>query len=56
MNWSKAAMQNSENFNLVVSLAVAETYAAHWRERLGSSVPFSRAQEWCRRHAAGNRP
>jgi phosphatidylserine/phosphatidylglycerophosphate/cardiolipin synthase-like enzyme len=55
MNWSKAAMQNSENLNLVVSPAVAETYATHWRERLGASVPFSGADEWCRRHTAGNR-
>lgn len=53
MNWSKGAALNSENLNLVVSPEVAETYAAHWRQRLSASVPFTGRGEWCRRRAAG---
>ncbi|MBV8111286.1 MAG: hypothetical protein JO012_16135, partial [Hyphomicrobiales bacterium] len=53
MNWSKGASLNSENLNLVVSPEVAETYAAHWRQRLSASVPFTGRDEWCRRRAPG---
>ena len=53
MNWSKGASLNSENLNLVVSPKVAETYAAHWRQRLSASVPFTGRDEWCRRRAPG---
>jgi phosphatidylserine/phosphatidylglycerophosphate/cardiolipin synthase-like enzyme len=53
MNWSKGAALNSENLNLVVSPEVAETYAAHWRQRLDASVPFTGRDEWCRRRAPG---
>jgi phosphatidylserine/phosphatidylglycerophosphate/cardiolipin synthase-like enzyme len=53
MNWSRGAALNSENLNLVVSPEVAETYAAHWRQRLSASVPFTSRDEWCRRRAAG---
>ena len=53
MNWSKGASLNSENLNLVVSPEVAETYAAHWRQRLNASVPFTGRDEWCRRRAPG---
>ena len=54
MNWSKGAALNSENLNLVVSPEVAETYAAHWRQRLSASVPFTGRDEWCRRHGPGS--
>jgi phosphatidylserine/phosphatidylglycerophosphate/cardiolipin synthase-like enzyme len=54
MNWSKGAALNSENLNLVVSPEVAETYAAHWRQRLNASVPFTGRDEWCRRRAPGD--
>ena len=47
------AALNSENLNLVVSPEVAETYAAHWRQRLNASVPFTGRDEWCRRRAPG---
>jgi phosphatidylserine/phosphatidylglycerophosphate/cardiolipin synthase-like enzyme len=53
MNWSKGAGLNSENLNLVVSPEVAETYAAHWRQRLSASVPFTGRDQWCRHHTAG---
>jgi hypothetical protein len=55
MNWSGGAAQNSENLNLVVSPEVAETYAAHWRQRLAASVPYAGRGEWCRAHTAGGR-
>ena len=48
MNWSRGAALNSEILNLVVSPEVAETYAAHWRQRLSASVPFTGRDQWCR--------
>jgi phosphatidylserine/phosphatidylglycerophosphate/cardiolipin synthase-like enzyme len=51
MNWSKDAALNSENLNLVASPEVAETYAAHWRQRLSASVPFTGRDAWCQGHA-----
>jgi phosphatidylserine/phosphatidylglycerophosphate/cardiolipin synthase-like enzyme len=59
MNWSKGAALNSENLNLVVSPEVAETYAAHWRQRLSASAPFTGRDDWCRhavREAACEHP
>jgi phosphatidylserine/phosphatidylglycerophosphate/cardiolipin synthase-like enzyme len=53
MNWSKRAALNSENLNLVFSPEVAETYAAHWRQRLNASVPFTVHDEWCPGRAPG---
>jgi phosphatidylserine/phosphatidylglycerophosphate/cardiolipin synthase-like enzyme len=53
MNWSKGAALNSENLNLVVSPEVAETYAAHWRQRLSASVSFTGRDAWCRHRAPG---
>lgn len=50
LNWSKGAALNSENLNLVVSSEVAETYAAHWRQRLSASVPFTGRDAWCQQH------
>jgi phosphatidylserine/phosphatidylglycerophosphate/cardiolipin synthase-like enzyme len=55
MNWSRGAAFNSENLNLVISPEVAETYAAHWRQRLNASVPFSGRDGWCRPRAPGGR-
>ena len=55
MNWSKGAGLNSEDLNLVVSPEVAETYAAHWRQRLSASVAPAGAQTGFRRQAE-NRP
>ena len=37
-NWIRGAAANSENLNLVSSVAVAAAYAAHWRERLAVTV------------------
>ena len=56
MNWSKGAALNSEDLNLVVSPEVAETYAAHWRQRLGSSVPFTGRDTWCQQRAPRGGP
>jgi phosphatidylserine/phosphatidylglycerophosphate/cardiolipin synthase-like enzyme len=56
MNWSKGAALNSEDLNLVVSPEVAETYAAHWRQRLGSSVPFTGRDAWCQRRTPQGGP
>jgi phosphatidylserine/phosphatidylglycerophosphate/cardiolipin synthase-like enzyme len=53
MNWSKGAALNSENLNLVVSPEVAETYAAHWRQCLSASVPFTGLDAWCHHRAPG---
>lgn len=53
MNWSRRAALNSENLNLIVSPEVAQTYAAHWRQRLAASVPFAGRDEWCRPRTAG---
>jgi phosphatidylserine/phosphatidylglycerophosphate/cardiolipin synthase-like enzyme len=53
MNWSKGAALNSENLNLIVSPEVAETYAAHWRQRLAASAPFAGREGWCRSRTAG---
>jgi phosphatidylserine/phosphatidylglycerophosphate/cardiolipin synthase-like enzyme len=47
MNWTNGAARNSEDLNLVSSAAVAAAYTAHWRERLGVSVPFDRREDWC---------
>jgi phosphatidylserine/phosphatidylglycerophosphate/cardiolipin synthase-like enzyme len=54
MNWSRGAVRNSENLNLVVSPEVAEAYAGHWRQRLAASVPFAGREDWCRQRPAGN--
>jgi hypothetical protein len=50
----RGATLNSENLNLVVSPEVAETYAAHWRQRLSAAVPFTGRGAWCRQHVAGS--
>jgi len=55
MNWSKGAGLNSEDLNLVVSPEVAETYAAHWRQRLSASVAPAGAQTGFRRQAENRR-
>lgn len=47
-NWTVGAARNSEDLNLVASPAVGAAYAAHWRERLAVSSPFSRREDWCR--------
>jgi phosphatidylserine/phosphatidylglycerophosphate/cardiolipin synthase-like enzyme len=47
MNWTRGAAANSEDLNVVSSLAVAAAYAAHWRERLAVSSPFNRREDWC---------
>jgi phosphatidylserine/phosphatidylglycerophosphate/cardiolipin synthase-like enzyme len=48
MNWTRGAVANSEDLNLVSSPTVAAAYAAHWRNRLAISVPFNRREDWCR--------
>jgi phosphatidylserine/phosphatidylglycerophosphate/cardiolipin synthase-like enzyme len=52
MNWSGGAARTSEDLNLVFSPEVAESYAAHWRQRLAASLPYA-SREWCRSHTAG---
>lgn len=47
-NWTRGAAANSEDLNLVVSPAVAEAYAAHWRDRQAVSLRFDRREDWCR--------
>jgi phosphatidylserine/phosphatidylglycerophosphate/cardiolipin synthase-like enzyme len=47
-NWTAGAARNSENLNLVASPVVGAAYAAHWRERLAVSSPFTRREDWCR--------
>jgi len=47
-NWTRGAAANSEDLNLVASPAVAEAYAAHWRERQAVSLRFDRREDWCR--------
>jgi phosphatidylserine/phosphatidylglycerophosphate/cardiolipin synthase-like enzyme len=47
-NWTRGAAENSENLNLVASPAVAEAYAAHWRDRQARSLRFDRREDWCR--------
>jgi phosphatidylserine/phosphatidylglycerophosphate/cardiolipin synthase-like enzyme len=47
-NWTRGAAANSEDLNLVASPAVAEAYAAHWRDRQARSSRFDRREEWCR--------
>jgi phosphatidylserine/phosphatidylglycerophosphate/cardiolipin synthase-like enzyme len=47
-NWTRGAAANSEDLNLVSSLAVAVAYAAHWQNRLAVSVRFERREDWCR--------
>jgi phosphatidylserine/phosphatidylglycerophosphate/cardiolipin synthase-like enzyme len=47
-NWTRGAAANSEDLNLVASPAVAEAYAAHWRDRQGRSLRFDRREDWCR--------
>ncbi len=42
----RGAAANSEDLNLVASLAVAAAYAAHWLNRLAVSVRFERRGEW----------
>ena len=41
-NWTRGAAANSEDLNLVASPAVAEAYAAHWRDRQARSLRFDR--------------
>jgi len=47
-NWTRGAAANSEDLNLVASPAVANAYAAHWRDRQGLSMRFDRREDWCR--------
>jgi len=47
-NWTRGAAANSEDLNLVASPAVAEAYAAHWRDRQARSLRFDRREDWCR--------
>lgn len=47
-NWTRGAAANSEDLNLVASPAVAEAYAAHWRDRQARSSRFDRREDWCR--------
>jgi phosphatidylserine/phosphatidylglycerophosphate/cardiolipin synthase-like enzyme len=47
-NWTRGAAANSEDLNLVASPIVAETYAAHWRDRQALSLRFDRREDWCR--------
>jgi phosphatidylserine/phosphatidylglycerophosphate/cardiolipin synthase-like enzyme len=47
-NWTRGASANSEDLNLVASPAVAEAYAAHWRDRQALSERFDRREDWCR--------
>jgi phosphatidylserine/phosphatidylglycerophosphate/cardiolipin synthase-like enzyme len=47
-NWTRGAAANSEDLNLVASPAVADAYAAHWRDRQGLSMRFDRREDWCR--------
>src|SRR5712692_7015113 len=47
-NWTRGAAANSEDLNLVASAAVANAYAAHWRDRQGISMRFDRREDWCR--------
>jgi phosphatidylserine/phosphatidylglycerophosphate/cardiolipin synthase-like enzyme len=47
-NWTRSAAENSEDLNLISSLAVAAAYSAHWRQRLAVSVPFVDREDWCR--------
>jgi len=51
-NWTRGAAANSEDLNLISSPAVAEAYAAHWRQRLAVSVRFDRRENWCRASSA----
>jgi phosphatidylserine/phosphatidylglycerophosphate/cardiolipin synthase-like enzyme len=46
-NWTRGASANSEDLNLVASPAVAEAYAAHWRDRQAVSLRFDRREDWC---------
>jgi hypothetical protein len=55
-NWSGGATRNSEDLNLVIFPEVAETYAAHWRQRLAASVPFAGRVEWCRQRNCRKSP
>ena len=48
MNWTRGAVVNSEDLNLISSPAVAAAYTAHWRDRLAISAPFNRREDWCR--------
>ncbi len=47
-NWTRGAAANSEDLNLVASPAVADAYAAHWRDRQAVSLRFDRREDWCR--------
>jgi phosphatidylserine/phosphatidylglycerophosphate/cardiolipin synthase-like enzyme len=47
-NWTRGAAENSEDLNLFASPAVAEAYAAHWRDRQARSLRFDRREGWCR--------
>jgi len=51
-NWTRAAGENSEDLNLISSLAVAAAYSAHWRQRFAVSVPFVDREDWCRASSA----
>lgn len=51
-NWTRGAAENSEDLNLISSPTVASAYAAHWRQRLGVSVPFVQREDWCRAWSA----
>ncbi|MGC2200090.1 MAG: phospholipase D-like domain-containing protein [Stellaceae bacterium] len=45
-NWTRGASANSEDLNLISSLAVAAAYAGHWRQRLAGAVRFDRREDW----------
>jgi phosphatidylserine/phosphatidylglycerophosphate/cardiolipin synthase-like enzyme len=47
-NWTRGAAENSEDLNLVASPAVADAYAAHWRDRQARLLRFDRREDWCR--------
>jgi phosphatidylserine/phosphatidylglycerophosphate/cardiolipin synthase-like enzyme len=47
-NWTRGALENSKDLNLVSSPTVAAAYTTHWRQRLAVSVRFDRREDWCR--------
>jgi phosphatidylserine/phosphatidylglycerophosphate/cardiolipin synthase-like enzyme len=55
MNWSAGAERNSEDLNVISSREVAEAYAAHWRQRLSASTPFT-GRAACRQRSGEDRP
>jgi phosphatidylserine/phosphatidylglycerophosphate/cardiolipin synthase-like enzyme len=47
-NWTRGALENSEDLNLVSSPTAAAAYTTRWRQRLTVSVRFDRRGDWCR--------